>query len=105
MPGYVLGVDAGATKSKLAIFTETGKKTGLYSWGSLNHESLPGSFSQLEEELGQFIRQSLSEAGVQMKEVRYAVFFRETWAEAVNWHSGYSPRSTESCSAWALKRC
>lgn len=74
MPGYVLGVDAGATKSKLAIFTETGKKTGLYSWGPLNHESLPGSFSQLEEELGQFIRQSLSEAGVQMKEVRYAVF-------------------------------
>lgn len=74
MSGYVLGVDAGATKSKLAIFTDEGKKIGLYSWGPLNHESLPGSFSQLEEELGQFIRESLEEADVCMEQIRYAVF-------------------------------
>jgi len=74
MSEYVLGVDAGATKSKLAIFEETGKKIGLYSWGPLNHESLPGSFGQLEEELGQFVGQSLVEAGIRMEEVRYAVF-------------------------------
>lgn len=74
MTKYVLGVDAGATKSKLAIFTEEGGKIGLYSWGPLNHESLPGSFGQLEEELGQFIRQSLKEADIGMEEIRYAVF-------------------------------
>lgn len=74
MSNYVLGIDAGATKSKLAIFTDEGNKIGLYSWGPLNHESLPGSFVQLEEELGQFIRQSLQEAGIGMEQLRYAVF-------------------------------
>lgn len=74
MSGYVMGIDAGATKTKLAIFTDQGEKAGIYSWGPLNHESLPGSFKQLEEEMGQFIRESLEDSKVELKDLRYSVF-------------------------------
>ncbi|MCL2056705.1 MAG: hypothetical protein FWH02_05755 [Oscillospiraceae bacterium] len=71
---YVIGMDAGSTKTHLAIFTEQGKKIDLCAWGPLNHEGLPGSFAQLEDELGQFIGGSLEKNGIMLTDIRLGVF-------------------------------
>lgn len=70
---YVIGVDIGATKSHLALFDTAGTLVDLGSWGPLNHEVLPGSFAQFEEEFGQFVRGVLSKNGVTIEQVANAV--------------------------------
>jgi N-acetylglucosamine kinase-like BadF-type ATPase len=42
-------------------------------WGPLNHEALPGSFSQFEDEMGQFVSQTLSKNKISMKQIGYSV--------------------------------
>lgn len=73
MANYILGVDVGGTKSHLAIFGTDGGKIGFYSRGGLNHEDMPGSFAQLERELGEFMRSALERHGITPEDIGYAV--------------------------------
>jgi len=70
----ILGLDGGATKSHLAIFDHNGKCVGTGLYGALNHEVMKGSFAELEERLGGFIRSTLKEADVPMDDLGHAVF-------------------------------
>ena len=70
---YVIGVDIGATKSHLALFDRSGNKIGFGEWGPLNHETLPGSYAQFENEFGEFLNRTISGAGISMPQVSYAV--------------------------------
>ena len=74
MAEYVIGVDIGATKSHCALFTTQGDFVDFCHWGPLNHELLPGSFVQLEDELGQFITGTLSKNNIQLVQIAYSVF-------------------------------
>lgn len=73
MNEYVLGIDTGATKSHLALFDISGTLVDFCHWGPLNHESLPGSFTQFEDELDQFITQTLLKHKITIKQVSYSV--------------------------------
>ncbi|MDR0448589.1 MAG: hypothetical protein LBH07_07960 [Treponema sp.] len=73
MDNYVIGIDTGATKSHLALFDTAGSYIDFARWGPLNHEVLPGSFAQFEDELGKFVTGCLEKNGVSVKQVRYAV--------------------------------
>jgi N-acetylglucosamine kinase-like BadF-type ATPase len=73
MTEYVIGVDIGGTKSHLALFDSTGSLVDFAHWGPLNHEGLPGSFAQFEDELGQFVSGIVSKNGITMKQISYAV--------------------------------
>ena len=72
--GYVLGMDAGGTKSHLVLFDTDGRLAGTAVWGTLNHEMLPGSFTQLKEELGRFVAAGLSPLSLFAGDVDCAVF-------------------------------
>jgi N-acetylglucosamine kinase-like BadF-type ATPase len=74
MNRYVIGLDSGASKSHLAVFDTDGSLIAFGSWGPLNHEVLPGSFAQLEKELGEFIAGVLRPRGLGSEAVAYAVF-------------------------------
>jgi len=71
--GYVIGVDTGATKSHLALFDTGGTLVDFGHWGPLNHEVLPGSYAQFEEELGQFVGRTLAKHDIDMRQVSYSV--------------------------------
>jgi N-acetylglucosamine kinase-like BadF-type ATPase len=73
MAEYVIGVDIGATKSHLALFDTEGNFVDLGHWGPLNHEVMPGSFTQFEDELKHFAARVLSKHGITMKQVVYSV--------------------------------
>ena len=72
-PEYVIGVDVGATKSHLALFDSQGNKVQFGQWGPLNHEGLPGSYGQFEDEFGQFLNRTISGPGISMKQISHAV--------------------------------
>jgi len=74
MSEYVIGVDIGGSKSHLAIFDISGNFIDLGHWGGLNHEALEGSFKQFEEELKQFVMQTLSRNGIRMEQIAFSVF-------------------------------
>ena len=74
MNEYVIGMDIGATKSHLALFDTAGTLVDFDHWGPLNHEILPGSFIQFEDELGQFVTRCLSKNGISIKQTVNAVF-------------------------------
>ena len=71
---YVIGIDIGATKSHLALFDTTAVLVDFGHWGPLNHELMPGSFAQFEDELKQFITRHLSKNRISIQQVEYAVF-------------------------------
>ena len=73
MTEYVIGIDIGSTKSHLALFDTDGSLVELNHWGPLNHEMLPGSFAQFEDELGRFVSETLSKYQIAMKQVSYSV--------------------------------
>ena len=73
MKEYVIGVDIGSTKSHLALFDTEGNFIDLGHWGCLNHEGLPGSFTQFKEEFGQLVSGVVSKNGISMKQVSNAV--------------------------------
>jgi N-acetylglucosamine kinase-like BadF-type ATPase len=70
---YVIGVDIGGTKSHLALFDTEGNFVDFDRWGCLNHEGLPGSFTQFEDEFGQFVGRVLSRNKITMKDVVFSV--------------------------------
>ena len=72
MAEYVIGIDIGATKSHLAVFDTTGSLVEFSHWGPLNHETLPGSFTQLKNELEQFVVQCLQKNSISIEEVSYS---------------------------------
>ncbi|MDR0315991.1 MAG: hypothetical protein LBH97_03725 [Treponema sp.] len=72
MGEYVIGLDAGGTKSHLALFDTTGTLIDFAHWGPLNHESLSGSYEQLEDELEQLLKKILSKNNITMKQVAYS---------------------------------
>jgi len=74
MGQYVIGLDAGGTKSHLAVFDLSCQLKRFSHWGPLNHESLPGSFTQLEEELTRFVKGELDAVGICPGQIAYAVF-------------------------------
>lgn len=73
MVKYIIGVDAGAAKSNLAIFDTDGNLIDFDRWGPLNHEELPGSFDQFKDELAQFTESVLKRNYLTMKQISYSV--------------------------------
>ena len=73
MTRYVIGVDTGFTKSHLALFDSTGVLIDFGHWGPLNHEALPGSFMQFENELGQFVSGIIQKNKITMEQISNAV--------------------------------
>ncbi|MEA4896674.1 hypothetical protein ACH6CV_12725 [Bacillota bacterium Meth-B3] len=51
MNGFVMGLDAGSSKSHLALFDLSGARIDFVPWGPLNHENMDGGFEQLEREM------------------------------------------------------
>ena len=74
MNEFVIGLDAGGTKSHLALFDSSGSLVDFAQWGPLNHEGLPGSFAQFEEEIGQFVSKLLSKNRIPIQQIANAVF-------------------------------
>jgi N-acetylglucosamine kinase-like BadF-type ATPase len=70
---YVIGVDIGGTKSHLALFNTEGNLVDFDRWGCLNHEGLPGSFTQFEDEFRQLVTQVISRNKITMKEIACSV--------------------------------
>jgi len=71
---YIVGIDGGGSKSHLALFDITGTLVDFGHWGSLNHENLPGSFNQFEEEINRFVNQVLNKNNIKIDQVVSAVF-------------------------------
>ena len=74
MSKLVLGVDGGATKSHVAIFDSTGNCVGVTTYGALNHEAMEGSYTELEERLGELLPRAVAVAGATIDDVAFAVF-------------------------------
>ena len=73
MSEYVIGVDIGASKSHLALFSSGGEYIDLGHWGPLNYEVLPGLYSQFEDEFSRFVSQVMSKNGISIKQVSCSV--------------------------------
>ncbi len=72
--GYVMGVDAGGTKSHLVLFDLQGNLAGTAVWGTLNHEMMPDSFPQFARELGSFVQAGLAPRNLSPADIACAVF-------------------------------
>ena len=73
MMKYIIGVDIGGTKSHLALFDTEGNFVDFDRWGPLNHEGMPGSFGQFEDEFGQFVRRVINRNKITMNDVAFSV--------------------------------
>ena len=73
MNEYVIGVDIGGTKSHLAIFDTRANFLDLCHWGPLNHEVLPGSFAQFEEEFNKFLTGMMQKHDIAMEQIKYSM--------------------------------
>ena len=73
MNEYVIGIDIGATKSHLALFDTEANLIDLAHWGPLNHEMMPGSFKQFEEEFGSFVSSVINKNKITMEQVAFSV--------------------------------
>jgi len=69
-----MGVDGGATKSHIAIFDESGNCVGSTTYGPLNHEVMQGSYTELEERLGELLPLVVKSAGATVCDIAFAVF-------------------------------
>jgi len=74
MSKLILGCDGGGTKSHLALFDNTGKCVNAVHYGALNHEGMAGSYSELEEKLGELLPRVIKEAGAGPDDIAFAVF-------------------------------
>ncbi|MDR1687037.1 MAG: hypothetical protein LBS21_00290 [Clostridiales bacterium] len=74
MSGLILGVDGGGTKSHLVLFNSAGVCVGTTACGPLNHESLDGSFDELESVLNKVVKNVLKKAGAKASDISHAVF-------------------------------
>ena len=73
MEEYVIGVDIGGTKSHLALFNKNGDFVDLCHWGPLNHEVLPASFAQFEDEFGRFVNEVILKHRIKMEQIKFSV--------------------------------
>jgi len=73
MNKIIMGIDGGGTKSQLGIFDQEGKCLAIKMHGTLNHEMLPGSYKQLEDELRLFVHSAIKDAGLNVKDIAYTV--------------------------------
>ena len=71
--GYVLGVDAGGTKTHYALYDHARRTADLLTGGTGNHEGLPGGFVQLEEELAHRVGALLARNQATYADIDYAV--------------------------------
>jgi len=70
----ILGADGGATKSHIAIFDSTGNCVGSTVYGALNHETMEGSYKELEERLAELLPRAAKAAGATIDDIAFAVF-------------------------------
>ncbi|MCL2254732.1 MAG: hypothetical protein FWC09_09835 [Lachnospiraceae bacterium] len=73
MKKLIIGIDGGGTKSHMAVFNESGKCLTVGKCGSLNHENMEGSFTELKGKLSDFIKETLANIGAIPQDVSYAV--------------------------------
>jgi N-acetylglucosamine kinase-like BadF-type ATPase len=73
MKRIIMGVDGGGTKSHLALFCQDGECLKFKTFGTLNHECMDGSYSELEAVLPEFLQSSVKEAGVCINDITYSV--------------------------------
>jgi N-acetylglucosamine kinase-like BadF-type ATPase len=73
MKKLIMGIDGGGTKSHLAVFDQDGQCVVVGKHGPLNHESMEGSFEQLEPELSSFIISTLAKINATPADVTFAV--------------------------------
>jgi N-acetylglucosamine kinase-like BadF-type ATPase len=73
MSKLILGVDGGGTKSALAVFDESGKCINMSTCGTLNHECMAGSFSELEVVLPDMVLNVLKRSGAEIGDLAYSV--------------------------------
>jgi N-acetylglucosamine kinase-like BadF-type ATPase len=74
MAGYILGMDGGSSKTHCALFDLDGNRISFADWGPTNHECLKGGFKELKTELERLFTVVLNNTGVQLQEVKKAVF-------------------------------
>jgi len=74
MTEYILGIDIGSTKSQLALFDTNGNYVDFGHWGPLNHEFLPGSYTQFEREFKRFIKRTIDKYSIPMNRIAYSAF-------------------------------
>ena len=73
MAEYIMGVDIGGTKSHLALLDTDGNLVDFDRWGCLNHEGLPNSFTQFEDEFGQLVTRVINRNKIKMNDVVFSV--------------------------------
>ena len=74
MSGFVMGLDAGSSKSHLALFDLSGARIDFVPWGPLNHENMDGGFEQLGRELRALVDLALERNELHMKDLARGVF-------------------------------
>lgn len=74
MGQYILGIDGGGTKTECALFTVQGEMVDLFSWGTTNHECLPGGMNELPVELAALVDTIVQRNNSSVSDIEYAVF-------------------------------
>jgi len=72
--GYVLGLDAGGTKTHCALYNFKSGQLDLKTWGVGNHEGLPGGFEQLHKELAANLVELIGRNNLAFSDIDMAVF-------------------------------
>ncbi len=74
MSRFILGVDGGATKTQCILTDIEGNRNDMIQWGPLNHESMPGGFGQLKQELDKLLSLILTRNNIHLGEIEYSVW-------------------------------
>lgn len=74
MPGYVIGVDGGGTKTHYALFDIEGNFVNLLTGGPSSHEVYPGGFADSRLEIQGCISKLLKQNQLKPEDIGYGVF-------------------------------
>ena len=74
MKDYVIGLDAGGTKTHCALYNHRTDEAVCLTFGPGNHEGMPGGFDELKEKLQVMLASVLGEKGISMVDVEVGVF-------------------------------
>ena len=66
---YLLGIDAGATKTVFALYDTETKETLLHYGGCGNHEGMEGGYVELREMMGNHIQRVCEAAGIRPEDI------------------------------------
>ncbi len=72
MGSYLLGIDAGATKTAFALYDLSADRTWLHLAGCGNHEGLEGGYEEFSQMMEKEIRTLLAHAGAGMGQIAMA---------------------------------